>query len=153
MNENGPVEDEDVTATTGKDHRNWLLDGLVQRVAGAEQAIALSGDGLLLARSTVMDRDHAEHLAAMASAFQSLSRAVGTEFGKGAVRQSVVELEHGYLVVTEAGEGACLALLASVEADLGMAAYEMNVTVQQVGSTLSVNPRTLSAELPSHRTP
>jgi predicted regulator of Ras-like GTPase activity (Roadblock/LC7/MglB family) len=152
MNENGQAKDEDVTVTTGRDQRNWLLDGLVQRVAGAEQAIALSGDGLLLARSTVMNRDDAEHLAAMASAFQSLSRAVGSEFGKGAVRQSVVELEYGYLVVTEAGEGACLALLASVDADLGMVAYEMNVTVQQVGSSLSVNPRSLPAELP-RRTP
>jgi predicted regulator of Ras-like GTPase activity (Roadblock/LC7/MglB family) len=153
MNDNGQAKNEDMTVTTGGDQLNWLLDGLVRRLAEAEQVIALSGDGLLLARSTAMARDAAEHLAAMASAFQSLSRAVGTQFGKGVVRQSVVELEHGYLVVTEAGEGACLALLASVNADLGMVAYEMNVIVQQVGKSLSANPRALSAELPSHRSP
>jgi predicted regulator of Ras-like GTPase activity (Roadblock/LC7/MglB family) len=153
MNKNGRVKNEDAAATTGQDQLNWLLDGLVRRLAGAEQAIALSGDGLLLARSAAMGRDDGEHLAAMASAFQSLSRAVGTQFGKGVVRQSVVELEYGYLVVTEAGEGACLALLASVKADLGMVAYEMNVIVQQVGKSLSANPRALSAELPSHRSP
>lgn len=153
MNKNSRAKNEDSTATAGKDQLNWLLDGLVRRLAGAEQAIALSGDGLLLARSAAMDRDGAEHLAAMASAFQSLSRAVGSQFGKGVVRQSVVELEYGYLVVTEAGEGACLALLASVNADLGMVAYEMNVIVQQVGRSLSANPRPLSAEVPSHRSP
>lgn len=154
MNNNGQTDSEDVPGTTGAgDQMNWLMDGLVQRLAGAEQAVALSGDGLLLARSAAMNRDGAEHLAAMASAFQSLSRAVGTEFGKGAVRQAVVELEYGYLVVTEAGEGACLALLASVDADLGMVAYEMNVIVQQVGSSLSALPRVFSAELPGHRLP
>lgn len=153
MNKNGRAKNEDVTVAEGRDQLNWLLDALVRRLAGAEQAIALSGDGLLLARSAGMDREGAEHLAAMASAFQSLSRAVGSQFGKGVVRQSVVELEYGYLVVTEAGEGACLALLASVNADLGMVAYEMNVIVQQVGRSLSANPRALSAELPGHRSP
>jgi len=38
----------------------------------------LSGDGLLLGRSQTLDRDSADHLAAIASAFQSLSRGVGT---------------------------------------------------------------------------
>ena len=65
------------------------------------------------------------------------------------MQQTVVELEDGYLVVTEAGAGACLALLASSHADLGMVAYEMNVIVQQVGSTLSAGPRVLPAEPPA----
>jgi Roadblock/LC7 domain len=82
-----------------------------------------------------------------------LSRGVGTTFDKGLVQQVVVELEYGYLVVTEGGEGACLALLASVTADLGMVAYEMNVIVQQVGSTLSAIPRVLPAESPIPRSP
>jgi predicted regulator of Ras-like GTPase activity (Roadblock/LC7/MglB family) len=64
-----------------------------------------------------------------------------------------VELEYGYLVVTEAGAGACLALLASVDADLGMVAYEMNVIVQQVGSALSAGPRGLSPQPPASRVP
>jgi predicted regulator of Ras-like GTPase activity (Roadblock/LC7/MglB family) len=153
MNTNGQAMNDDVMVTARKDRLNWLLDDLVKRLAGAEQAIVLSGDGLLLGRSAALDRDSAEHLAAMASAFQSLSRGVGTQFGKGLVQQTVVELEYGYLVVTEAGEGACLALLASVNADLGMVAYEMNVIVQQVGSSLSASPRVLPAESPAPRAP
>jgi predicted regulator of Ras-like GTPase activity (Roadblock/LC7/MglB family) len=136
-------DDGAVTASSGR--LDWLLDDLVRRLAGAEQAIVLSGDGLPLGRSATLDREDAEHLAAMASAFQSLSRGVGMQFGKGAVQQTVVELEYGYLVVTEAGEGACLALLASLHADLGMVAYEMNVIVQQVGSSLSASPRMQSS--------
>jgi predicted regulator of Ras-like GTPase activity (Roadblock/LC7/MglB family) len=144
---------EDMAVTARRDRLNWLLDDLVRRLAGAERAIVLSGDGLLLGRSATLDRDSADHLAAMASAFQSLSRGVGTQFDKGLVQQTVVELEYGYLVVTEAGEGACLALLASAGADLGMVAYEMNVIVQQVGGTLSASPRVLPAESPGPRSP
>jgi hypothetical protein len=76
----------------------------------------ISGDGLPLGRSAALDRDSAEHLAAMASALSSLSRGVGEHFAKGLLQQTVVELEYGFLVVTEAGAGACLALLASAHA-------------------------------------
>jgi predicted regulator of Ras-like GTPase activity (Roadblock/LC7/MglB family) len=127
---------------------NWLLDDLIRRLVGAEDAIVLSGDGLLLGRSATLERENAEHLAAMASAFSSLSRGVGAQFGKGPVHQTVVELELGYLVVTAAGDGACLALLASGRADLGMVAYEMNVIVRQVGSALSASPRALPMKPP-----
>jgi predicted regulator of Ras-like GTPase activity (Roadblock/LC7/MglB family) len=144
---------DDVVVRARRDRLNWLLDGLVQRLTGAEEAIVLSGDGLLLGRSASLERDSAEQLAAMASAFQSLSRGVGSQYGKGAVQQTVVELEYGYLVVTEAGEGACLALLASVDADLGMVAYEMNVIVQQVGGSLSASPRVFPAESPAPHSP
>jgi predicted regulator of Ras-like GTPase activity (Roadblock/LC7/MglB family) len=142
---------EDGTVRGGR--LNWLLDDLVRRLAGSEQAVVLSGDGLLLGRSAELDRQDAEHLAAMASAFSSLSRGVGTRFGKGGVLQTAVELEGGYLVVTEAGAGACLALLASAHADLGMVAYEMNVIVQQVGGALSASSRMLAVEPPASRLP
>jgi predicted regulator of Ras-like GTPase activity (Roadblock/LC7/MglB family) len=151
MNTNGQAMNEDVMGRARKDGLNWLLDDLVRRLAGAEKAIALSADGLLLGRSATVDRESAEHLAAMASAFQSLSRGVGRQFGKGQVLQTVVELEYGYLVVTEGGEGACLALLTSMNADLGMFAYEMNVIVQQVRSSLSASPRAMPAESPPRR--
>lgn len=143
----------DLIAVGRRGGLNWLLDELVRRLAGAEKAVAVSDDGLLLGRSASVGRESAEHLAAMASAFQSLSRGVGTTFSKGPVQQVVVELEHGYLLVTEGGEGACLALLSSADADLGMVAYEMNVIVQQVGSTLSAGPRALPADSPAPRAP
>ena len=153
MNTNGQAMNDDAKTRTRGERLNWLLDDLVGRLAGTEKAVALSADGLLLGRSAAVDRDSAEHLAAMASAFQSLSRGVGTTFGKGAVLQTVVELEDGYLVVTEGGAGTCLALLAAVHADLGMVAYEMNVLVQQVGSSLSARPRMLPADPPASRAP
>lgn len=135
-----------MTVRTGVTELDWLLDGLIDGTAGAQRAVVLSSDGLLLARSNSMSIPDAEHLSAVASAFQSLSRGTGRHFGGGDVRQTIVEMEHAFLLVTAAGAGACVALLASEDADLGMLAYETNLMVTRVGAYLSAAPR--SAEPP-----
>lgn len=144
MNDNGMVH----TAPAGT--LDWLLNGLVNTTSGAESAVVLSADGLALAGSDGIGREDVEHLAAMASALHSLARGVGMRFGKGALHQTVIELEHGYLLVTEAGDGACLALLADIDSDLGLVAYEMNVVVGQVREHLSAAPRTQVASPVQH---
>lgn len=128
----------DPTTTSELD---WLLDDLVKRVAGAQRAVVLSSDGLLIGRSRELTREDAEHLSAVASGFQSLARGTGKHFGGGNVRQTVVEMDNAFLVVTAAGQGACLALLTGAEADMGMVAYEMNLLVKKVGSFLIATPR------------
>ncbi|MBB4932485.1 putative regulator of Ras-like GTPase activity (Roadblock/LC7/MglB family) [Lipingzhangella halophila] len=120
---------------------NWLLDDLVDRVVGTEHAIVLSADGLLIGRSRDLTAEDGEHLSAVASAFQSLARGTGRQFGGGAVRQTVVEMERAYLFVTAAGDGACLAVLASEGADVGLVAYEMNMRINRVGRFLTSAPR------------
>ncbi|RKS04458.1 putative regulator of Ras-like GTPase activity (Roadblock/LC7/MglB family) [Nocardiopsis sp. Huas11] len=123
------------------DNLDWLLDDLVDRVVGAAHAIVLSSDGLLLGGSRGLASQDAEHLSAVASAFQSLARGTGRHFGGGEVRQTVVEMEHSYLFVTAAGAGACLAVLATEDADVGLVAYEMNLRVKRVGQFLTAAPR------------
>ncbi|GDY31007.1 dynein regulation protein LC7 [Gandjariella thermophila] len=125
---------------------DWLLDDLVGRVLGAEHAVLLSADGLLMGRSADLSTGDAEHLAAVAASFQSLARGTGRQFGGGDVHQTVVEMERAFLVVTAAGMGACLALLASADADLGVIAYQMNLMVTQVGRYLASSPRNDLAE-------
>jgi predicted regulator of Ras-like GTPase activity (Roadblock/LC7/MglB family) len=120
---------------------NWLLDDLLTRSVGAQHAVVLSTDGLCVGRSANLTREDSEHLSAMASAFQSLARGVGRHFRGGRVRQTVVELDHAFLVVTAAGNGACLALVAVEDADIGMIAYEMNLMVKKVGTYLAARPR------------
>lgn len=125
---------------------NWLLDDLIDRVVGTQHAIVLSADGLLIGRSRSLSPDDADHLSAVASAFQSLARGTGRNFGGGAVRQTVVEMEHAYLFVTAAGEGACLAVLTTEDADVGLIAYEMNMRITRVGQFLSSAPRAQVAD-------
>jgi uncharacterized protein len=115
----------------------WLLDDLVDRVAHAERGIVLSNDGLLIAASQGLTREEAEHLAAVASGFHSLARGTGRHIGGGAVRQTIIELERAFFFVTAAGKGACLAVEAAAEADVGLIAYEMARLVTSVGRFLS----------------
>ncbi|GHF51985.1 dynein regulation protein LC7 [Amycolatopsis bartoniae] len=128
-------------ATPGLNELDWLLDDLLQQVAGADRAVVLSADGLLIGRSSNLTEEDGEHLSAVASAFQSLAKGTGRHFGGGQVRQTVVEMDHAFLFVTAAGYGACLALLTSEEADMGLVAYAMNMMVKRVGAVLSAAPR------------
>ncbi|ADG89944.1 roadblock/LC7 domain-containing protein [Thermobispora bispora] len=124
----------------------WLLDDLVERVREVEHGIVLSADGLLLASSKGLHREDAEHLSAVASGLQSLARSVGERFQGGAVRQTIVEMKSAYLMVTMAGQGACLAVLCSGDADIGLVAYEMAMLVARVGQYLTSPARTTGSE-------
>jgi predicted regulator of Ras-like GTPase activity (Roadblock/LC7/MglB family) len=119
----------------------WLLNNLVSRVPEITDAIVLSADGLLLASSVGLSRDDAERLAAVASGFQSLARGTGEHFARGAVRQTIVEMERGFLFVTAASTGGCLAVLSADRSDVGLVAYEMALLVARVGEYVSPSPR------------
>jgi predicted regulator of Ras-like GTPase activity (Roadblock/LC7/MglB family) len=120
----------------------WLLDDLIKRVHEAQHAIVLSADGLLMAASREFDHEDAEHLAAVAAGIQSLAKGVGERFGGGPIRQTVVEMRSAYLLVTVAGQGACLAVLSTEEADIGLIAYEMAMLVTGLGHHLTATSRT-----------
>jgi len=117
--------------------RAWLLDELVGRVKQTEHAVVLSVVGVLMASSEALGRDDGEQLAAIASGIQSLAKGAGTRFGGGAVQQTIIEMETSFLFVTAAGKGACLAVLATEDADVGLVAYEMAMLVTRVGQYLA----------------
>jgi len=116
---------------------DWLLDDLVERVPTAEQAVLLSADGLLMGAAGGRGQEDSEHMSAMAAGFQSLAKSASRHFDAGPVRQTVVEMESSYLFITAAGQGACLAVRASADSDIGLIAYEMAMLVTRVGENMS----------------
>ena len=124
----------------------WLLDDLIERVPSAQQAVVLSADGLMMGASAALTREDAEHLSAMAAGFQSLAKGASRHFRAGPVRQTVVEMEEAFLFVTAAGLGACLAVLATSDADLGLIAYEMAMLVTRVGQTMDAPERSAGSD-------
>jgi predicted regulator of Ras-like GTPase activity (Roadblock/LC7/MglB family) len=128
---------------------NWLLDDLIGRVREAEHAIVLSSDGLLMASSKGMDRTDGEHLSAVAAGLQSLARGVSDHVRGGEVKQTIVEWRQRFLIVTVAGEGACMAVLCLQDADIGLVAYEMAMLVTRVGQYLSTPARTADSPVGS----
>ena len=119
---------------------DWLLDDLVRRVGHVTKAVILSQDGMALGASQTLGRDDAEHLAALAAGFQSLARGAERHFGNGGgVRQTIIEMESGFLLTCTAGSGTCLAVITEPGADLGLVAYEMAILVGRSGEHIRVN--------------
>ncbi|MEU5425105.1 roadblock/LC7 domain-containing protein [Streptomyces olivoreticuli] len=120
---------------------DWMLDDLTERVEHIRHALVLSNDGLVTGASATLEREEAEHLAAVASGLHSLAKGTGRQFRAGRVRQTMVEFDEGVLFVTAAGEGSCLCVLGGPEADIGHVAYEMTLLVNRVGEHLGVETR------------
>jgi predicted regulator of Ras-like GTPase activity (Roadblock/LC7/MglB family) len=131
------------------DQLGWLLDNLVSRVANVRQALVLSRDGLVVAKSRGMNREEADHLSALAAGVYSLARGTGQQVGGGQVRQAIIEMETAFLFVMAAGRGTCLAVLATSGANLSVMAYEMAMLVRRMGAHLTAAPR--SPEHPAVR--
>ncbi|MCK8438201.1 roadblock/LC7 domain-containing protein [Streptomyces sp. D2-8] len=135
------IQDPSTQSARRSGELDWLLDDLVLRAGDIRHAVVLSNDGLAVGASTGLRREDAEHLAAVASGFNSLAKGAGRHFGAGGVRQTMVEMDEGFLFVTAAGDGSCLALLTAATADIGLVAYEMARLVKRVGEHLGTAPR------------
>src|SRR3954470_10751510 len=116
---------------------DWLADGFVERVPFVAHAMVVSSDGLPVATSKTIGRVEAEHLAAVAAGLCSLTKGAARSFRAEPVRQIIVEMGSGFLFVSTMEESSCLAVIASVECDLGLVGYEMSLLCQQLGAVLT----------------
>jgi predicted regulator of Ras-like GTPase activity (Roadblock/LC7/MglB family) len=116
---------------------SWLITDFVRRVPGVAHAVVVSADGLLLAGSHGLPRDRAEQLSAVSSGLISLTQGAARCFEGGAVNQTVVEMERGYLFLMSISDGSCLSILAAPNCDIGLVAYEMTLLVERVGQQLT----------------
>ena len=115
---------------------NWLLGSFATRTAGVQDAIVVSSDGLLMAKSSKRDRADSDRLAAGASDWYRL----------GALNRVVVDMADGYLVITAISRGSALGVVANRSANLGTVAYEMTLFGTRAGASLTPG---LIAELKS----
>lgn len=120
---------------------DWFVSNFVRGVPGVSHAILVSADGLLMASSSHLPTDRAEQLAAVTSGLASLSGGAARLFEAGNVRQSMVEMDGGYMLLMGVGNGSHLAALASISCDIGQVGYEMAVLVDRVGKTVQATPR------------
>ncbi|MFD5395782.1 roadblock/LC7 domain-containing protein [Streptomyces sp. NPDC127097] len=125
---------------------SWMLDSALE-LPEAQHAILVSADGLLMARSKDVGRDHADTVAAAMSGMQSLSRTVadfclgGASANRPQWRQTLVEFDHGWVFLISAGEGAYLAVSASPDVDMAEITFRMQQLVGQLGKALTSPPR------------
>jgi predicted regulator of Ras-like GTPase activity (Roadblock/LC7/MglB family) len=124
---------------------DWFVANFVRDVPGVSHAILVSADGLLMASSSHLPGDRAEQLAAVTSGLASLSSGAARLFDAGDVRQSIIEMDGGFLLVMGVGDGSYLAVLATISCDIGQVGYEMALLVDRVGKTVQATPRATRA--------
>jgi len=138
-----------VTLSREAQNINWLINNVVDNVPGVAHVIVVSADGLLLAVSSGLPRDRADQLAAVASGLSSLTQGAARVFEGGDVKQTIVEMEHGFLFVMSISDGSWLAVLASRSCDIGLVGYEMALLVSRAGEVLTPTLRVeMQAALP-----
>ena len=119
----------------------WLLSNFADSVAGIAHVVAVSADGLLLASSRDLPADRADQLAAITSGVVSLTDGASRMFNAGAVQQTIIEMESGYLFLMSISDGSSLAVLGARSCDVGQVGYEMALLVERVGAALVPAPR------------
>jgi uncharacterized protein len=116
---------------------DWLLVDFAQSTPGVIHALVLSGDGLPLAASELVDARLADHLAAVTSGLVSLAQGVARSLAAEPMRQTVIEMGGGYLFATPVSRASSLAVVADLQCDMGMVGYEMTLLAARVGHVLT----------------
>lgn len=135
------IEDRFAPAPNEERTLDWLVSRFVHEVPDAAHAILVSADGLLMAESASIPGDHAEQVAAVSSGLASLGVGAARLFDGGAVLQTIVEMERGYLMLMSVGDGSNLAVLTQEAADIGQVGYEMALLVDRVGRAVQAQAR------------
>ncbi len=120
---------------------NWLVKRFVDRVPAVRQAVVVSSDGLALAVSEGVDREAGERLAAVSSGMIGLAYGSAGRFGVGAVSNVIVEMEHGWMLITGIRDGSLMCAITVHDCDIGTVAYEMAVFAASAGEVLDPSAR------------
>lgn len=126
---------------TAANDLDGLLASFADRVTEVAHVIAVSVDGLLLATSAGLPVDRADQLAAITSGLASLTGGAARCLDAGRVRQTVVDMDGGALLMMAVGERAYLAVLGARGGDLGRIGYETALLAYRVAGVLEPGAR------------
>lgn len=115
---------------------DWLLASFASQVPDVAHALAVSGDGLRLAASPDLSTDQVDQLAAVISGLASLTVGAARFMNAGRVRQQIIDMDGGVLLVMSVGDRALIGVLAAPGCDLGQIGYETAMLVQRVAEAL-----------------
>lgn len=120
------------------DNLTAALDGLVDRVPGAEFAVVLSPDGLLLGRSRNVADRVAEQISSVVCGLYALGQAATRVCATGTLRQVVMQMSRAFVFIATTRGGAILTVRMGGDADVGDMAYEVALFAAQAERDLPV---------------
>jgi predicted regulator of Ras-like GTPase activity (Roadblock/LC7/MglB family) len=127
----------DQRSQTGANELNWMIVNFVRSTDGVRDAVAVSSDGLLIAKSDGLDRAGGDHLAAIVSSLASVARSASRKYDFNGLKLIMVEMHSGFLLVSATGGGSCIGVLADGTADVGLVGYEVAILADRFGSRLT----------------
>jgi predicted regulator of Ras-like GTPase activity (Roadblock/LC7/MglB family) len=111
---------------------NQALEGLKSSSADIEACALISIDGLLIDAVMPQGMDE-DRIGAMSAALLSLGERTARELGRGRLERVLVQGEHGYVIMTAAGDEAVLTVLTKAEVKLGLAFLDIKRAAQTLG--------------------
>jgi uncharacterized protein len=115
---------------------DWLLASFVRQVPDVRHGIVVSADGLRLATSAELPIDMADQLSAVISGLASLCTGTARLMSAGHVRQTIVDMDGGVMLVMTVADRALIGVLAAPGCDLGQVGYETAMLVHRVADAL-----------------
>jgi predicted regulator of Ras-like GTPase activity (Roadblock/LC7/MglB family) len=116
---------------------NWLLSNFVDETAGVTDAVAVSSDGLLIARSTTLDPQEGDQLCAIISGCASLADASDRLLSGEGLERVIMAMSMGFLFVCSIADGSCLGVVATRDCDVGSVGYQATELVAKAGELLT----------------
>lgn len=116
---------------------NWMLNNFVKETSGVTDSVAVSSDGLLMAKSNTLEEAGADQVAAIISGFVSLGQGATRCFAFDELNQIIIAMKGGFLFVTAMGTAGCLGVVATPRCDIGNVGYQMTLLVERAGEMLT----------------
>lgn len=120
---------------------NYLLNDFVARVPHVSHVIAVSAEGLLIARDDRLPQEQGEVLSAIASGLVSLLAGAARSLQADPVNSNLTQTQDGFLFSMSVAGGASLMVLADKGCDIGRVGHELAKFINQVGPALTPRPR------------
>lgn len=125
---------------------DFLLNDFLDRVPDVTHVIAVSADGLLIARNDELPEADGDRLAAIASGLVSLLSGAAASLNADPVISCLAEMYGGYMFSMAINGGASLLALASYDCDIGQVGHELADLINQIGVAISPTIRNYAAE-------
>lgn len=121
-----------------------LREQLHENVAGMQEAVIVTNDGLVVAaypgtgeeRNTHAEIGSSHWVAALAAEIIAQSRRAFGQLAQGAVNRILVEGQSGSMIVVPAGDQAALAVMVDAQAKLGLAMFQIARVAEHIGDLL-----------------
>ena len=103
--------------------------------ADIEASAIVSTDGLMMAALLPSSMDE-DRVGAMSAALLSLGDRTAKELARGGLEQVLIKGDHGYILMTHAGDDAVLTVLAKPQAKLGLIFLDVKRAAESISKVI-----------------